>query len=156
MVVHSVPTSIHKPENDVPCLGAASAIHGAQLQEFILHEQMDARAYQVLARQAPTPSAARILSTMSADERRHAKRLSTAYFLISGVRYLPEERAGVARNLPYPALLRRHFVGEQRGEAAYRAAAAATEDSCLREMYLELAQDENSHAWLLRGILEGM
>ena len=35
-------------------------------------------------------------------------------------------------------------------------AAAATADPCLQELYIELAEDENSHAWLLRGILEAM
>ena len=66
---------------NVPCLGTASAVHGAELQSFILHELMDARTYQAMARRADR-SAARTLSGISADERRHAKRLSTAYFLI--------------------------------------------------------------------------
>ena len=140
---------------NVPCLGTASAVHGAELQSFILHELMDARTYQAMARRADR-SAARTLSGISADERRHAKRLSTAYFLISGVRYWPVEQAVVSLDLPLAALLRRRFWEEQEGEAAYRAAAAATADPCLQELYIELAEDENSHAWLLRGILEAM
>ena len=36
-----------------------------------------------------------VLATIAADERRHAKRLSTAYFLISGVRYWPVDRCPI-------------------------------------------------------------
>ena len=39
---------------------------------------------------------------------------------------------------------------------AYLAAADATADPCLRELYLELAEDENAHGWMLRGMLEKM
>ena len=53
-------------------------------------------------------------------------------------------------------VLRARFAAEQRGEAAYRAAAAQTVDPCLRELFLELAGDEAEHTWLLRGILEQM
>ena len=141
------------PENDVPCLGAASAVHGAQLQAFIDHEIADWHTYQLLARRAQG-SGGKVLSTLASDERRHAKRLSTAYFLISGVRYWPADRPAVPPAPTYLASLRLRFCAEQRGEAAYLAAAEETADAALRELYLELAGDENAHAWLLRGILE--
>lgn len=142
-------------DNDVPCLGSASAMYGAQLQEYIDREIADWRAYQSMARRA-SGSGSRVLSTIAADERRHAKRLSTAYFLISGVRYWPAERITAPSFSHLPNMLRTHFAEEQRGEASYLASAAETADPCLRELYLELAGDENSHAWLLRGILEQM
>lgn len=56
----------------------------------------------------------------------------------------------------YLSTLRSRFLGEQKGEAEYRAAAGRTEDPCLRELYLELAEDENAHGWMLRGMLEKM
>ena len=138
---------------NVPCLGTASAVHGAELQSFILHELMDARTYQAMARRADR-SAARTLSGISADERRHAKRLSTAYFLISGVRYWPVDRVPNPSPAPFSAALREHFMEEQRGAAAYQTAAAETADPCLHELFLELAGEEDSHAWLLRSVLE--
>ena len=141
------------PEHDVPCLGAASAVYGAQLQQYIDHELADWRTYQLLSRRA-TGTGGKVLSTMAADERRHAKRLSTAYFLISGVRYWPVERPAAALACAFPAALRERFAEEQRGELSYLAAAEEPGDPCLRELYLELAGDENAHAWLLRGILE--
>ena len=142
-------------EQDVPCLGAASAVYGAQLQGFIEDELADWKTYQALARRAGGNSG-RVLSAMAADERRHAKRLSTAYFLISGVRYWPVERAAGPSRHTLAGLLRQRFGDEQRGAAAYQAAAEETADSCLRELYLELAGDEDAHAWLIRGILEQM
>ena len=141
-------------ENDVPCLGAASAVHGSQLQSFIEHEIGDWRFYQHLARRAPG-GGSKVLSTLAADERRHAKRLSAAYFLISGVRYWPADRpAALPAGTTYLAALRSRFCAEQRGELAYRAAAEETADPALRELFLDLAQEENTHAWLLRGLVE--
>ena len=113
----------------------------------------DQRYYQALARQAP-PWARQQLRDIAADEGSHARRLMAVYFLITGVRYWPIERPAPALNSTYPAVLRERFGEEQRGELAYLAAAEETADPCLRELYLELAGDENTHAWLIRGILE--
>ena len=84
-----------------------------------------------------------------------AKRLSTAYFLISGVQFWPDRQPAAPAGT-WMGVLRARFAAEQRGEAAYRAAAAQTVDPCLRELFLELAGDEAEHTWLLRGILEQM
>ena len=100
------------------------------------------------------PEYLRVLATIAADERRHAKRLSTAYFLISGVRYWPVDRVPNPSPAPFSAALREHFMEEQRGAAAYQTAAAETADPCLHELFLELAGEEDSHAWLLRSVLE--
>ena len=141
-------------EHNVPCLGAASAIYGGQLQQFVDRTLADWRSYQALSRRTQGNSG-RILSAIAADQRRHAKRLSTAYFLISGVRYWPAERpAGPASRTPFAAALRERFMAEQRSAAAYQAAAAETADPCLRQLYEELSGEADAHAWLLRGILE--
>ncbi len=139
-------------ENDVPCLGAASAMYGELLQEFISGELADWRMYHALARRAGA-FAARTLSGIAAEELRHARRLSAAYFLISGLRFFPE-RMPVPAVESYLGALRQRFVAEQRGEAAYLAAAAETADRCLYDLYLELAEDEAEHRQLVRGILE--
>lgn len=159
-VVHTAPAGEQAPsrpvvgeEHDVPCLGASSAVYGAQLQRLIDRELADWRAYQALSRRAQGNSG-RVLATIAADERRHAKRLSTAYFLISGVRYLPADRAAPRLESTFLGTLRARFLAEQRGEAAYRAAAEGCQDPCLRALYLELAQEEQGHSLALRSILE--
>lgn len=75
-------------------------------------------------------------------------------FLISGVRYWPVDRVPNPSPAPFSAALREHFMEEQRGAAAYQTAAAETADPCLHELFLELAGEEDSHAWLLRSVLE--
>lgn len=140
---------------NVPCLGPSSAVYGAQLQQYIEEELTACKAYLALARRT-AGNGARVLSTMAADERRHAKRLSTAYFLISGVRYWPAEQITPPAVQPLMIALRESFGLEQQAECSYLAAAAETTDPCLRELYLELAGDEGAHAGLLRGILEQM
>ena len=115
-VVHTAPAGEQAPsrpvvgeEHDVPCLGASSAVYGAQLQRLIDRELADWRAYQALSRRAQGNSG-RVLATIAADERRHAKRLSTAYFLISGVRYWPVDRVPNPSPAPFSAALREHFM----------------------------------------------
>ena len=137
---------------DIPCLGASSAVYGALLQEFIDRELADWRNYLALSRRAPA-AGGRALAAMAAEERRHGKRLSAAYFLISGVHYWPVERLqGPAGRGAFPALLRQCFAGEQRGAAAYLAAAEETADPALAALYQELARDEVRHAQLLRAL----
>ena len=133
------PIRYHKDANDL------------SIYTYLVHVSYQVKA--ALARRAQGNSG-RILSTIAADERRHAKRLSTAYFLLSGVRYWPIDRKMNPTPAPFAASLRERFMAEQRGAAAYQAAAAETADPCLRQLYEELAGEEDAHAWLIRGILE--
>lgn len=141
--------------NDVPCLGSASAVHTPQLQGYIEGELSAWRYYQILARRAGG-TGGRVLAAIASDERRHAKRLSTAYFLISGVRYWPVERIGTPIFRALAGALRQRFAEEQREQGAYLTAAEDTADPCLRALYLELAGEEAEHAHLLRALLERM
>ncbi len=134
------------------CLGPASAPAGAALRAYIDDELADWRQYQTLARRTPG-GGGRTLAAVAADERRHAKKLSTVYFLITGVRYWPEGKGG-QNPAPLHAALRERFWAEQQGAASYRAAAAEAADSCLKELFEELAGEEESHAWAIRGVLE--
>ena len=59
------------------------------LQELIRRELADCREYQTLSRRAGG-GPARVLAGLAGEKKRRAKRLSAAYFLISGVRYWPE------------------------------------------------------------------
>ena len=139
-------------EEEACCLGPASAVYGEVLQRFIQGELQAAAAYAALARLGGRRSAVR-LSALAAQERRHAKRLSAAYFLISGVYYHPAGQAAPRLERTFLGSLRARFLAEQREEAAYRAAADCR-DPCLRELFLELAGEERGHSQTLRGILE--
>ena len=136
----------------LPVPAEQSGGDGAVLQAFIADELSDWRTYQTLARRIPGGNG-RALMGVAADERRHAGRLSAAYFLLSGVKFWPPAEPELTKE-GWMAILRRRYWAERKGAEAYRTAAGRTGDSALRELYLELAGDENAHAWLLRGILE--
>lgn len=136
----------------VPVPAEQSGGDGAVLQTFIADELSDWRTYQTLARRIPGGNG-RALMGVAADERRHAGRLSAAYFLLSGVKFWPPAEPELPRE-GWMALLRRRYWAERKGAEAYRTAAGRTGDSALRELYLELAGDEEAHAGVIRGILE--
>jgi hypothetical protein len=147
-----------QPRGDFPSnwgvLGPGSAEAIPLLQQFIRGELEDYRAYQALARRAGG-NAARTLNAMAADELRHAKELSAAYFLISGVRYWPDPGKAPAPT-SYLGALRDHFAEEQEGMMAYLAAAEATQDPCLQQLFFALAQDEWHHACQIRDLIVSM
>lgn len=138
----------------VPVPAEQSGGDGAVLQAFIADELSDWRTYQALARRIPGGNG-RALMGVAADERRHAGRLSAAYFLLSGVKFWPPAEPELTKE-GWMAILRRRYWAERKGAEAYRTAAGRTGDSALRELYLELAGDEEAHAGVIRGILERM
>ena len=138
----------------VPVPAEQSGGDGAVLQACIADELSDWRTYQTLARRIPGGNG-RALMGVAADERRHAGRLSAAYFLLSGVKFWPPAEPELTKE-GWMALLRRRYWAERKGAEAYRTAAGRTGDSALRELYLELAGDEEAHAGVIRGILERM
>ena len=95
------------PHGDFPretgVLGEGCLDCGPLLQELVRRELTDCREYQALARRAGG-SPGRVLAGLAGEKKRRAKRLSAAYFLISGVRYWPEgRRRGGALVLRDPA-----------------------------------------------------
>ena len=148
-------TPAEEEEETVTCLGPSSAVHGPQLQQYIDQELAAHRCCQALARRVPG-AGGRMLSNLAAEKRRRAKRLSTAYFLISGVRYWPADRGSAPALQPVQAALREQFQTQQRGAACYRAAAAGTADPCLEALFHESADEAEAHAWIIRSVLEQM
>ena len=140
---------------DIVCLGRASVMYGARLEEMIDAEMEDWRTYQGLARRAGG-SAARALGSLAAEERRHVKRLATAYFLITGQRYQGRGQGGGRPAVDLMLGLREQYIREQRGAAAYQSAAEEASDPCLRQLFGELAEEESLHAQAIRGLLEQM
>lgn len=141
-------------EEDVPCLGASSLSYAPLLQRFVDRSTAQWRLYQSLSRRAG-PMGARTLGGLASAEYTHAKRLATACFLITGVRYWPADRSGwAAPSGAVPALLRGAFQGEQRSAASFLGSAAESTDPALRALFLELAEEEADHADVIRRLLE--
>jgi len=133
------------------CLGEASLGDVAALTALMDRARENLSAGQALSRR----SGGRQLSELAADHRRALRQLSAARFLITGKRYRPE---GKPLSLPadFPLALRDQFVREQRWERDCNQAAEAAGDRCLKELYLELAQDGALHAGEIRSLLERM
>ncbi|MCI8539203.1 MAG: ferritin-like domain-containing protein [Oscillospiraceae bacterium] len=147
LVVHEPPAVL---EPLLP-LGEESEGEGDALRRYIVRELQGWKSFQALAGSGAgsTP-----LKSCGAEELRHAKRLSAVYFLISGVRYLPVERAAGSRWSSREQGLRAMFQASQRAELEYRRAAEETRDPALSSLYLELSREEAVHLARIRLVLE--
>ena len=147
----------HGPRGDFPqeeggVLGPNCLDCAPLLQELLRRELADCREYQILARRAGG-GPARVLAGLAGEKKRRAKRLSAAYFLISGVRYWPEnEKCPPVTS--YLGTLRRRFAQEQATMAAYLAGTEGTTDPCLRQLFLELAEESWDQACKIRLLVE--
>ena len=147
-----VPPSL--PEIPALCLGEASQGASQQLEELMSLAPPGAAAPRALARRA-SGSYAKTLASLAADHRLAFRRLSAAYFLITGRRYTPK-CAPISLPPSLALALRQQFVWEQRWEQVNSQAAQATADPCLEALYSELAQEGALHAGVIRSILEQM
>ena len=143
-----------RPVNDFPrSVGVLSEEEAVPaLQELIRRELADWREYQALARRTGG-GPARVFAGVGTEKKRHAKRLSAACFLISGVRYWPETTQRVSVE-SYLGALRRRFHAEQERMAQYLAAAEGTADPSLRQLYFENAKEAWDAAMKLRTLVE--
>ncbi len=148
----------HRPHGDFPqtsgVLGESCLECGPLLQELICRELTDCREYQALARRAGgTPG--RVLAGLAGEKKRRAKKLSAAYFLISGIRYWPE-----SEKLPpitsYLGTLRRRFAQEQATMAAYLTGTESTSDPCLQQLFWEHAREGWEQACRIRSLVENI
>ena len=94
------------------------------------------------------------LSALAADQHRQARRLSAAYFLLSGLRYWPTESLPAPMIPSFWGALRQRHQAEQQSELSYRLAADDTDDSTLLELYDQLAEGCRNHCRQLRNLLE--
>jgi len=140
------------PSGPAVFLGEDSRESIPLLQEMIRHELRDWKEYQMLARRVGGAQA-RVFQGLANEEKRHAKALSAACFLISGVRYWPEGE-GCTPPASYLGALRRRFGMEQEGMTGYLTAAEGTADPCLKQLFLDCAREEWDHACRIRSMVE--
>lgn len=140
---------------DVPCLGRGAMDQRERLEELLEGECQLWRRCRGLERRSAGVSQ-RGLAALTEGCWRRMRRLSTALFLITGVRHQPQEARNAAVPRSFLGGMREQFLGAQQQGCAYRAAAESCRDRCLGELYLELAQDCMKHAQRLRELLERM
>ena len=138
------------PREEYP-LGEGSARYGAFLRERVLAEL---RAWKRCLRLAGTGRGSALMKGLAGEKLGLARRLSAAYFLITGIRWFPREAADPGRWSTREQGLRELFRACQQGESAYRRAAADTADPALSVLFLELAREESGHQRRILTVLE--
>ena len=144
------------PRGDFPkepgVLGEGCREYVGLLQGLIRGALEDWRSYQVLARRAGG-GPGRVLAALGAEQKRRARELCAACFLISGVRFWPDpEKAAPPRS--YLGALRRLFRREQEAMASCLAGAETVSDPCLQELFLRHAKEAWDRSCRLRALVE--
>lgn len=136
------------------CLGEESSGDTRCLEELMSMARWGMMAGQSLSCRSGG-YCAKAMSALACDHRLAQRRLSAAYFLITGKRFRPR---CPAPELPSSVCLalREQFMWEQRWEHCNRQAAENTKDPCLKALYEELAQEGKLHAGTIRSLLEQM
>ena len=109
--------------------------------------------YRYLARKARAGDA-RVLNAMAGELHRAARKLSAAYFLLTGLRYWPSELLAAPAIPSYWGALRTRHQAEQRQEMAYRMSADDWDDPDMRELYADLIESGQHRSRQLRALLE--
>ena len=125
---------------------------GRQLQALVLGVLTAGSVYRDLARR--TRRSVGELQELHQQKLRQAKRLSAAYFLLTGVRYWPREATPVNPPEGFFPALRERFLAEGRRCAELEALAGACREEDLTELYNGLAQETRDITRAIRYIVE--
>ena len=140
----------------VPCLGEASIGELSTLEALMEQVFQALGDYRALERQTGRRGS---FSALIREKDRQFRRLSAAYFLISGQEPpSPSRKSPVPGNRSLPKdtalALRGRFRGEQLEAAILMDAAQNTGDPCLSQLYRELAEENRGFADRVRARLE--
>lgn len=148
--------ALRSPAQTAPapsCLGEGSARYVPQLEALMDQLHAALGSVRQLARRGGG-RASRLLASLAADQQRQLRRLSAAYFLITGRRYAPKGQ-GAAPSGPLSSALRTLF--QQAQQCAAQAAAlarTAADDPCLSRLLEDIQDEAQSHAAQIRVLLE--
>ncbi|MCD8004525.1 MAG: hypothetical protein LUE91_02560 [Oscillospiraceae bacterium] len=140
---------------DGPCLGGGAMGQWEQMQRLLEREGLLWRRWRGLERRAAGMSQ-RSLAALGEDCRRRNKRLSTALFLLTGIRGQSPQVGRTAAPRSFLGGMREQFLDTQQQGCTYQAATETCGDACLRALYLDLAGDCIAQAERIREVLEAM
>ena len=125
----------------------------ARLRRQVMEALEGWQFYRYLARRARAGDA-RVLNGMAGELHRAARKLSAAYFLLTGLRYWPSELLSAPAIPSYWGALRARHQAEQRQETAFRMSADDWDDPDMQELYAELIESGQRRGRQLRSLLE--
>ncbi len=138
------------PEDPADQPPTAPAGEAGRLQTLVAACLSDAAAYGRLSRQTRRSAPA----AWRGQKLRQARRLATAYFLLSGVRYWPRGIGAADPPESFLPALRARFLAETRRAEELEALAGAAGDPELRELYADLARETRALSRAIRGLVE--
>jgi rubrerythrin len=157
-LINSTPSTQRHIMPETHCYGKESEKYAPQIKQFINSEYRDSLYYNILSQKSQKVSAKRVFSNISRDELRHSKKWDTAYFLITGERYIPS-RANIEPVVvptSYSQALRQRYIDESSDVLKYRNFAASVDDRCLKKLATDISDDELQHANLILDIMQSM
>ena len=122
------------------------------LQGFLREELGDAQLYAHLASVLPREMRG-AMRAMSEDEKRHARDLAAAIYLITGKAYCPRVCVEQPDTGSLCTLLRERYHAEACGGYNYARAGEETLDLCLGKLFAAMSADEYRHADILMHLL---
>jgi hypothetical protein len=131
--------------------GEASPEITARLRGQVLASLEGWQAYRRLAQRAGG-AAAQVLNHLAGEQHRQARRLSAAYFLLTGLRYWPGGQLAPPATPSYWGALRARHQAERQQELSF--APVQGMDAALTQLYQELAQGCQARQRQLRALLE--
>ena len=135
------------------CMGSEASVSVEVLQGFLREELGDAQVYAYLASCTPRREMARAFRALSEDEKRHARDLAAAIYLITGKAYCPRVCVEQPDTCDLCALLRSLYHAEACAGYNYARAGEETLDLCLSKLFAAMSEDEYRHAELLMKLL---
>ena len=135
------------------CMGSEASVSGEVLQGFLREELGDAQVYAYLSSCTPRREMARAFRALSEDEKRHARDLAAAIYLITGKAYCPRVCVEQPDTCDLCALLRSLYHAEACAGYNYARAGEETLDLCLSKLFATMSEDEYRHAELLMKLL---
>lgn len=109
--------------------------------------------YRHLARRTRN-GVARALAALASDAHRQARRLSAAYFLLTGLRYWPTEQLAVPVIPSLWGALREQYRAEEQQALSCRSISDESGDPALRGLCAELAEASLARCRQVRALLE--
>ena len=135
------------------CMGSEASVSVEVLQGFLREELGDAQVYAYLSSCTPRREMARAFRALSEDEKRHARDLAAAIYLITGKAYCPRVCVEQPDTCDLCALLRSLYHAEACAGYNYARAGEETLDLCLSKLFAAMSADEYRHAELLMKLL---
>lgn len=141
--------------DDPVCYGEGSMKYAPNLLEFIYAEYSDYRYYMNMYEKCRCMEKKRIFKAIADDEFRHSNLFMSAYFLITGKRFSPStnHRAENTCRESLPECLRERYFEELGGSQEYANFAKDVDDDCLKQLLMEISEDEKEHSMMIMDII---